>query len=407
MNSTMRAFAVRHRKFLSVLAAGLVVAAAVVAIAASVIVATAPFTVLLAGLDEREMTAFRETIGQVVEGRNVAYRESAVPDGAAPGKPGIDLVVFRPGPGIAGAARFFAGVDALIKGRVSPVISAFVLDGSRAYAVPLLLDHFDLSLDSRFGPVGAARTIGMDEFEKTAHRLAASAEPVIAAAGKDDETLLALVSYAVIADSGIKGYRELALALLDGKTPEAILDFQLAGSASNLRSALARLDAWRRTGILHPNWLDMSRDDVRSFAAAGRTPAFASFLGDRRSMDRGALGRYAAIRFPTTTAGALVPVVVTTAAAVPEASRRKASGLRLLAKLAEPAAQIASARISGRAPATFAAQAPDIQARDARDVAVASTALAQGFAADACRNREEMTSLAAALRGLLGSWRPK
>jgi len=378
------------------IAAGIVLGILISCAAAwAAFVAAAPLSALGVGLDERETRA----ITAALSGAGIRFKVETVEPGtldAALDRFFVpDLVFARSGKELESAARAFAAVPAELAGTVPQALVWTVSNNGSPRALPILVDHFEIAWTFEvFAARGLAAPTDRAGFIRALSALRKAGKPVVFCAGKDDETLLLLLSATVVARSGEDGYRRIVNALGSGTPPAAV-----AGEGGAARSGVEELRAWRKAGLLAEEWFDFSPSDVRGFMENGLAPIVLQTLSFHRTIPYQTIAAYASGPFPRLEATEKPAIVAPlTAVAVPERSSRVRRAFRAVAALATPEAGRALADASGRATAVSAARAPDLQAADALSWAAAHRFVVSGLYRDAFRDPAAAAEFARAIR---------
>ncbi|MCD1654322.1 hypothetical protein K7J14_06340 [Treponema zuelzerae] len=240
-------------------------------------------------------------------------------------------------------------------------------EGGRQYALPLLLDHYELSWDYslvRTGEPAGPRTL--EALESSARKLKSPSRWPFMCAGGEDEALLNLVGALAEALGGEKEWESVLLAARETAPGELVRSPALAAVMENLIR-------WRREGLLHPEWFRMSRGDVESFMETGAAPYVFMSLSNHRKISQRTVEKYNSVFMPGTEADAprslTAPAILLLA---PQRNRVREEAVLLKDALLDAEQQTTLSGKTGLAPASSTAAAPDRQANEARLWAAAS-----------------------------------
>lgn len=178
---------------------------------------------------------------------------------------------------------------------------AFV--GGRHVQLPLLLDHY--GFDSLAENQDGLLLPGVENFSDFASYFAALKKLVpypFLCAGKDDRTLLAMVSVLVESLAGADGYNNLVSILKTTENVEAKLaapfGHDSAGRELSLLHVLDMLSEWMASDLIHPKWHLASAGDVDSFMKDQLAGAVVMALSAHRRIVLRTVVRYRTERFP-------------------------------------------------------------------------------------------------------------
>ena len=269
-----------------------------------------------------------------------------------------------------------------------------------AYAIPILLDHFELACSIDLLPaLGDSREASLERLLKVANGRRSAGHWPIVCAGGNDENILLLVSALAEAKFGAEGRDRIASALRGGES------FATALNSTPLRATLDELVAWRKEGIIHPEWFRMTLADVRAFLEAGNCDIAYMTLSDRRTMPSKTMSRFSSLPIPASASvkgprELAVPAIV---AFVPKGNKANPSVMAFLARLVAPEAQGSLSRATGLAPVNSTADTRDIQAYNVRLWAASCARPVSDVASEAVADPEAAARLARDIRGYIES----
>jgi hypothetical protein len=235
--------------------------------------------------------------------------------------------------------------------------------GTRRYGIPILFDHFEIDWNvSLIGGRSLAKPKTLTDLVKVSNAIKGKNLWPLVCAGGVDEDLLGFVGALVISESGLDAYEKLVTAASEG------MPFAELVKTTALKNSLDTLIEWRKSGIIHPEWFRMKKADVSAFMQMDYACFFAMSLSSHRLLDHKIAEKVLTIDFPTDRKeldrGILAPAIVAIELRRSLPGNRAAH--RLVAALAQGAAQANISGGSGLAPANSNATTADKQADDAR-----------------------------------------
>ncbi len=234
--------------------------------------------------------------------------------------------------------------------------------GKKAYALPLLADHFEIAWPKAlFDRLGLTRPQTTEAFLAAARATTGEVAYPLICAGSNDRELLYLVSALLSARYGKAERERLVVALRDGAS------FAEAMSRTRLEDVLKGLVAWREERFLHPEWLKFRERDLQGFMAEEYAAFACMSFSSHRRVPLTTITRYESQFFPQDSLAGqnelVAPVYVGMAL---DSGPRDARSRAFLHSLVEPGAQGRLAARSGLAPVAVLAEAQDRQAEDVR-----------------------------------------
>ncbi len=268
-----------------------------------------------------------------------------------------------------------------------------------AYAMPLLLDHFEVAYNSAlFGTAGFGEPKRLDELVAAARKTARKGMWPVVCAGANDRDLLMLVGALSEARYGAEARAGIVRDLREKGSFEAAL----ANKA--LRGTLDELVAWRKDGLLHPEWFRMEARDVIAFMENEYAGVVFMPLSTHRNVPLKTIAKFAGIPFPPIAVGKpreiTAPLVV---GLLPSYKKPDARAADFLHRLARAEGQTIVSAGTGLAPVNSTAEAQDIQASDVRLWAAASSKPVPDPASDAFADPAKVTATARAIRSYIES----
>ena len=271
-------------------------------------------------------------------------------------------------------------------------------DADKYYAFPLLIDPVKLACNSVVAEkLGLSSYIMQEDFERLHQQTMQSSLsfPLTCAGGEDDQ-LFAMISTAA-AMNGLSLYTD---------------DFSLLGKQADLqtscpptlKSTLDILVAWRKQGLLHPEWFRLLESDVSVFMEFNSTALAVMPLSASRRLKRDILQRFITMQvpLPQLLSKKNMPAdVIVWAQAVQDDSKQLPATDEIREFLSLQETDEVLARETGLAPVFSAAQTQDAEASSGRYWVASSNTALPSFGNITCTTETEKTALAAAIRRYL------
>lgn len=175
--------------------------------------------------------------------------------------------------------------------------------GNKSFALPILMDHFEAAVSRKHFPSQSFDTpLSVNQMLQMARTVKTAKVWPIICAGSRDEDLLLLAGSLVHSLYGIESYRSLVTHIRAGEPFDAIL------AETPLQSVLETLLSWRRERLLHPQWLEMTNDDLEAFMRFDSAAFVFMPLSTRRMLDTGIADKYESYQFPVGHAATSYPL---------------------------------------------------------------------------------------------------
>lgn len=259
--------------------------------------------------------------------------------------------------------------------------------GDGHYALPILLDHFELSYFRI-----AKEKLGLNEPQnygsllRYLEALKNDLEIPLICAGGVDKDLFGFVSAMSEILYGAEGYKKMLSVLREAS------GLNKANLPEELVRVLDEIRAMRQRGLLYKNWTKATPRDIRYFMQEGNVGAAAMYLSDRRNVEYNLIKYYNSSFFPRYDNSVEHGIIAPQVSAFLLSGKKEAS--LILGQLASADVQAELSNLSLLAPVASRAEAVDRQADDVRFWAASS-------AAGALNGIEEECESAAARRHLL------
>ena len=231
--------------------------------------------------------------------------------------------------------------------------------GQVHYAIPLLLDHFEISY---YQPVqknlGLRPPASYGELLRYLEALKKEVEIPLVCAGGDDSELFGFVS----------AMAELLYGADDYKKAVAVLRESSNMNKNDLPEAITRvldeIKAMRERGLLFARWTQTSKNDIKYFMREGKVGSAAMYLSRRREVEYNLIKYFDSAFFPryknTVDHGLIAPQIVALLL-----NGSKDSSL-ILGQLVSSEVQAELSNISQLAPTALRSESYDRQADDVR-----------------------------------------
>ena len=256
------------------------------------------------------------------------------------------------------------------------------------YALPLLLDHFELSY---FWP--AKNKLGLKEPQSYGSLLRyleavkKYMEIPLICAGAADKNLLGFVSAMSEILYGAEGYKKMLSVLREASS------LNKANLPEELARVLDEIKAMQKREVLYPSWTKVTHRDILYFMKEGKIGAAAMYLSDRRNVEFNLIKYFDSAFFPRydnkVDHGVIAPQT-----AVFLLSGKKDAAL-IAGQLASADVQSELSNLSLLAPVAARAEAVDRQADDVRFWAASSPAGALNGIGEDCETTDERRHLLA------------
>ncbi|NBF39147.1 MAG: hypothetical protein GVY14_01920 [Spirochaetes bacterium] len=272
--------------------------------------------------------------------------------------------------------------------------------------LPVALDHVELlyrhGAFAERGVLVDGRVRSLDGLETVAADFVEPGFFPVVVAGGEDTAMLDFVSVLTLSLGGVDAYLEFLGYLRVNGVNEDTLFTRGFDNAWNLQEIIRRMQEWRASGIIHPQWTRLEGDDVMAFAEAQRAVAVVMRLSTHRSWPVYVLRRWRTSPFPyedprAAGTGLVAPVFV---GAVASSSPWREEALEVLPRLVEADFQTEVVQRWRLAPVNSTAEALDRESAEVRFWAAASREILPSLA-DALPP-ETAAALAEAVRGRVG-----
>ncbi|OJF76408.1 MAG: hypothetical protein BKP49_06840 [Treponema sp. CETP13] len=257
--------------------------------------------------------------------------------------------------------------------------SASIKDG-KAYFLPLLIDHFELAVNTKKYSKMEESTSLSDFLNKAEQISKETNKPSLYCAGASDSQLLQFVG-----------------ALQEAITGKVPLD----SSLNSVSEAISLLQELRFKGVVPNEWVNLSNKDIAYFMQQEKIPFALLPLSEHRNLSYNVSKNYKTFFIPANNNVKIRTFTAPTISAfIPTHADKKNTVLAnaLLAYLISRPEQAILSTKTGLAPADATANTPDIEADNVRYWIAASSSPYPGLDKTTCTNTEERNINAKLLR---------
>jgi ABC-type glycerol-3-phosphate transport system substrate-binding protein len=230
------------------------------------------------------------------------------------------------------------------------------------YALPLLLDHFEVAYDaSAFAKAGFGEPKTLGDLIAGAKKTATQGMSPIVCAGGNDRDLLLLVGSVAEAKYGAAAREKIVADLREKGNLRSAL-----GNAE-LRGTLDTLVEWRKSGLLHTDWFRMKDADLVAYLETGYASVALMPFSTYRAIPLKTLLKFASIPLPPSKLNSprilSAPTVI---GMLPVYRKPDATAADFLYRLAREEGQVILSAKTGLVPVNSIVPAEDIQASNVR-----------------------------------------
>lgn len=176
----------------------------------------------------------------------------------------------------------------------------FIQYKNTPYLLPLQLDHIELAYNkNRIKSESASNDIifSFNDFELQLLSLAGKEHYPLMISGAENRDLLDTLSVLTLSMTGVEGYKKLQNLFKSDKPFSQIIQDDLRGEIS-FGDVLTKLTDWKNKGIIHPEWLRFTQEDVISFLKNDLSSAYIMRLSTHRTMPESLLQKLKESPFP-------------------------------------------------------------------------------------------------------------
>jgi ABC-type glycerol-3-phosphate transport system substrate-binding protein len=278
-----------------------------------------------------------------------------------------------------------------------------VIDG-KIVALPIFLDHIEIAfrqdLYTQQGLTVEDRILSLRDMENVLLKLVNPSFFPLVMAGSTDAELLDVLSVLTLSLGGVDSYLNLTKLLNSKETPESYINFDL-GDGWNLGVVIDKLNYWKESGIIHPQWYSFDTKQVELYSERQITSTVIMRLTTHRSWPFHILRRWQSSPFPfnnPNNAGSGV-IAPTTVAYIPQNAKVAKETQLVLQKLISKDFQESIVKKLQLAPVHSTADTLDRESDDLRFWAAASTLVLQPI--NTYASKESLTSFTKELRGAI------
>jgi hypothetical protein len=296
--------------------------------------------------------------------------------------------------------------ESILQDMTVSVQQSALVKNNAVFAVPLLMDHLEISLSqSALSFVGGSTFYSLQDladFLTAAKNVSLNVHYPLVFNGSDDQTLTNIFGALTESLYGKSPASELAALIRDGATFQQLL--ARSGDSDALKAFRAALDLlkdWYNTGIISDITFQMQETDILAFMENSQCAAVIMPLSFHRTIPVRFYDKYPeSICFPSqlraSERGLTAPVLY----AIPLAKSKKKlrAALEIVSFLETPLTQGKLSSRSGLAPVLGRAETPDIQADDVRFWVASTNAPLANLSDAAFAGKTSLASIASSLR---------
>ncbi len=351
---------------LPVIAAAAVAAALLAALAGFALLSPGPVTVAFYGIDDGNRSAFESVLAVgKISGRDLKFTvlNPNLPLSAQEREVRrSSILILEDGAAAAALAKdSIPPKEADLSLMASAIRKAGTSRGGR-YALPVLLDHFELAWNvGLLSQKGLGKPGTLREMEAAGKAVKRATTWPILCAGAEDRDLSLFVGAVTEAAGGSKALDRLAELAASGTRMDEIARDPLVAPG------LALVTRWRREGLLHPEWLSVDGRTLETLMAGDAAAYVFMPLSRHRSVAQKTIEKFDSAFVPALEPSRDRAFMAPVTAAVRVGAKRKDEGAdALFSSLLSAGTQKALSEATGLAPVVSSAEARDLQASNAR-----------------------------------------
>lgn len=312
-------------------------------------------------------------------------------------KKGISLLFAPSGQATAATANSAASPPERIRRLLPTSIRNVGTSGRTVYALPVLMDHFEFAYNKAIlSKAGVEEPKTITEMIEVANKVKSRRVWPFIVAGSQDDDLVLLVGTLMHAKYGLEAYQKL-VAGMRSKTPfEELLEY------TELDSVLETLLTWRRSRLLHPQWLEMTHEDIESFIRFDSAAMLFMRLSTRRELDEKIAEKYEAAIFPNEVTASSYPLTAPVYVGVRLRNELFGDAAEaFLNNLVSEKVQTELSKDTGLVPVNSKAPVQDRQAYDVRYWAASSRLLVPDLVTAAIDDPDALAEFAQSIRAYI------
>lgn len=260
--------------------------------------------------------------------------------------------------------------------------------GNGHYALPLLLDHFEIAYyQISESKLGLSRPKSYGELLRYLEALKGNVEMPLVCAGAEDKDLFGFVSAMAQLLYGAEDYKKTVAVLRESS------NLNKANLPEEITRVLDEIKALQQKELLFPKWTRTSKKDIDYFMQERKIGAVAMLLSQRRDIEYNLVKYYDSDCFPRYDASVERGIVAPQLVAVLLKNKKDSS--LILGHLVSSDVQAALSNQSFLAPVASRAEAYDRQADDVRFWAASCAAGPLNSIEQECESAEERRHLLA------------
>jgi len=277
-------------------------------------------------------------------------------------RPGVDLLFVEDGKAAVEIAEQTNPPSEIVRRLMPSAMRRAGQTESRVYGLPLLLNHFEVAYDTK-----ALNRTGLGEPKTLAALLyfarktkAPTRWPIICAGAQDTDLLMLVTSLG----EAINGFS--SVDALVGQLDRGVQFSERLGN-TEFRGVLDTLVAWRKDGLLHPEWFRMKNEDLIGFMENDYAAIVFMPLSTHRIVPMRTIEKFTSIPVPSDRVEKERAFTTTVLLGVLPLQRKQNSAAEtFLYNLVKNDGQKKLAAMTGLGPVNATAETQDRQASDVR-----------------------------------------
>lgn len=249
-------------------------------------------------------------------------------------------------------------------------------------AIPIQLDHIEITIrkDILRNIESSSDKITLQELiEGLTEQKKATLFPLLIA-GKDDNSFFDMISLLTVTYCGKDGLDNLYTKIASNVKFNTMLHEEL-GNGKSLKFIMDTLVKWRRDKLLHAEWLQFKKDDVKSFAKDKMAGSIIMRLSEHRTYETRVIQKYETIGFPNDRASIYASdvLIMPTLCSIPLGSRNKELAIDVISSMLQKDLQKSFTESTQLAPVHSSAPTLDLQSNSVRYWAASANINAMTF----------------------------
>lgn len=171
-------------------------------------------------------------------------------------------------------------------------IQLSVYNQNTYYALPVLLDHYEIALYSTYrNQLNLSEPSSFDQFKEYLKAVKEAADFPLVAIGSDDNELMGFVSAMVQSTYGANEYFDICVEFNKAQSRGEDIPYRI-------RVVLDEIKELENEGLLHKNWLNANLNDIIFLMQQHQLGCFATYLSTQRQVPYVLIKYYDSYLFP-------------------------------------------------------------------------------------------------------------